>query len=75
MPQELKVPSSVIEGNQRNTRNLIDIRPMKAKASLLPQNVANLILQEPDFIESAAYFAKCEVWFRLLQAEQVGDKR
>ncbi len=53
----------------------IDIRPMKAKAMHLPQSVTNLILQEPDFIESNEYFAKASVWFKLLQAELTGEKQ
>lgn len=48
---------------------VIDIRPLKLKATKLPQRVAALILQEPDFIESNKFFAKSEVWFKLLSAE------
>ena len=49
------------------------MRPMKAKAPHFPQSVSNLILQEPDFIDSNEYFAKASVWFKLLQAEQSGE--
>ncbi len=53
---------------------VIDIRPLKVRATKLPQKVAVLILQEPDFIESNDFFAKSEVWFRLLTAE-IGEEQ
>lgn len=52
----------------------IDIRLMKGIVPRLPRSVANLILQETDFIDSNEYFAKASVWLKLLQAEQAGDK-
>ena len=36
----------------------INLAPLKAKTSGMPQNVANLILSEPDELDADEYFAK-----------------
>ena len=53
---------------------MISLSPLKARASGMPLNVANLILSEPDEMDADDYFAKASVWFKLLQAEQAGNK-
>lgn len=53
----------------------ISLRSLKVKASGLPQSVANLILSEPDEMDSDEFFAKSSVWFKALQSESVGEKR
>jgi len=52
---------------------MISLSPLKAGASGMPLNVANLILSEPDEMDADDYFAKASVWFKLLQAEQFGE--
>ena len=52
----------------------ISLAPLKARASGMPQNVANLILSEPDEMDADDYFAKASVWFKLLQVERAGNE-
>lgn len=49
----------------------IDVRPLKAKVSMLPQSVANLILQEADFMDANEFFAKADVWYKALMQVSV----
>lgn len=40
---------------------------MKKKARVLPQEIAKLILSEPDFLEANEFFAKADVWYKVIQ--------
>lgn len=52
----------------------INLAPLKAKTTGMPQSVANLILSEPDEMDADEYFAKASVWFKALQSEQAGGR-
>lgn len=53
----------------------IDIRPMKRNATKFPSDIRNLILSEPDYVDKNDFFAKTDVWFRLLQLHQDGAEK
>lgn len=52
----------------------VDIRPLKAKALSLPDEVANLILSEPDSLESEEFFIKSQVWNKILRGVRANDR-
>ncbi|MEM3907204.1 MAG: hypothetical protein QXZ17_10150 [Nitrososphaerota archaeon] len=48
---------------------MINIRPLKQKASALGGMLKNILDSEPDIMKREEFLAKCTVWLRILDEQ------